>query len=192
MLIKLLKIHVHFQNELKSMCANSCSSSTLEAETLDIWCDGDSSCTNSTLIMTPSNFGYIECTSRSFSDIKANSQAIFNGFTNTARGSFVSFQNDVAFILIYGFGSFNNATVRCGVSTFNNSDYAVMINKRRIDIYGYGSFGMYNSTVISNGNDLNVFSYGYYNGYGLTVNCSKPQDTCVIYCVGTSCILIQH
>ena len=169
--------------------AKSCENSSLKSS--EIWCNGDSSCKS---VNTNSSVNsYIQCgafDSCSKTILKAGLACDALG-TNAITQSIVSFESSASQFNSYALQSFTNNIFQSKTSTLaieTQGGYNISLNQRRIYIYGYGSFDMYNSTIISNGNDVYIYMYGYYSGYGLTVNCTNSIDNCIIHCFGTGCI----
>ena len=63
----------------------------------------------------------------------------------------------------------------------------INLNSNKIAVIALGVFGLYNTSIYSNGNDLDLYMRGYYNSYGLDVYCNKT-DSCRVYCYGNSCV----
>lgn len=68
-------------------------------------------------------------------------------------------------------------------SRSKHSNSVGSFNERTVVINIYGPFSGYNSSIISNGNDINLYIYGYYGGYGMRLHCNQ-SDICQENCYG--------
>ena len=178
------------EDDINCVGFDTCTNTSLASATWT-YCSGSKSCSNCSNITTNSGYqiycyGYFSC---SFADFLssgdwmecsgANSCNNITSVSGKCPGYF--------FVYIYGKQSFMHNHFRSNIS--HSSHYES--NLRSISIHSDSSFSMYNSSVISNGNDIYLFIRGYYAGYGLSVNCSNSLDTCVVFCYGNGCINVD-
>lgn len=187
---------------------NQCSNTTLSVQNDYITCQTIKSCYNSNLTASeqiacygPLSCGKSQVKSQEYNyevdcwgsgscesaSIKSYTTLDCTGLKACANGN-LSFtdSSQKGLVRCNGMQSCANSSI---VSSSSQNDET--FNSRTIYMVFLGAFSGYNSSIISNGNDIGVYFYGYYSGYGSTIVCS-PNDVCDIYCYGNGCVNIKN
>ena len=163
----------------------SCYSSTTNDFSLYVYCWGSLSCFDAQFaVQSITCNGVFSC---AYSD---NNNKVISGSSMSSEGAYASLNSNLSFI-DSGYVRLKCVGTQSCANMFimSNNSYSDQIkqNLRIILIDVTSSFGAANTRVVSNGNDITVHLRGYYSGYNMTIDCSKDEDSCSVFCYGHSC-----
>ena len=183
---------------LECFGSKSCISSTIYIKDMSgVQCLGDSSCMNALIKFKMSEIDIAYDTFSGAAVMCYGYNSCFNGVSFelyddlNCDGSLACTNiNKITF-------GYNAGGMGCGglyscINNYIKSDSSwspsEFKNYRTITVQTFGTFDLYNSTIVSNNNNIVLSLFGYYSGYGLTFECDTNFDTCHIECIGLSCM----